>query len=684
MEHFACFDVVLALAAVLALSAFLTLHCSLHAALAPLCSLSLAALVLTLGGMAGALRPAGLAFYGASYALGALALLHALRQPAQNARGRLAALAQRLLPPGAAAFWFLTLAFTVYFGVRKTEFLDFDEFSLWGTAAKITSTQNVLYTEGRIGWIWQATQNCGMMVLSYFIQLFGAFAAWKTYAVYAMLLFACFAAVLGGVEWKDYALAFPMAALCWLAPFFFTVYGRTLYLCHIYMTAYADIQAGAVFGAAVVYWFVLRRQQGPFWTLLPVLMLAANLKSNTFVLSIAAAGLIAADLLLFGSEAPARRRGGLWQRLAGAAAVFAAPLAIYALWNRYTAALVARHAAAGGLGSTSEALGTVAVSGLKMLLGLPVGAYYEARRARYAQALSDMWDAFLHTRLTMIGPGRAVTGMILVLFALAVLFAPDRRMRGRIGLAAVLSTLCFAAYNFMLVLSYAFIFTEAQGRELIDYNRYLYTYYLGWFLLALALLGTAVRLGRRPLAGKAGVLVLACLFALCFGRYVRADAYVLGYNDAEYVDARIYAAETQQAVAAIAADPARTGSTDDQRVFLVSQGDNGLRWFQFSYDFLPLVLDYSGDETLGAGGGTFGLAALNNGDAYYHAYTAAQFDAAVRASGSGYIFVEQADAIFTESYAALFSDGLAAAQSGPALYRVETGGFVPLETEAAQ
>ena len=53
--EFACFDVVLALAALWLLGAFLTLRCGLHAALSPLCALSLYAALLTFGGIAGML-----------------------------------------------------------------------------------------------------------------------------------------------------------------------------------------------------------------------------------------------------------------------------------------------------------------------------------------------------------------------------------------------------------------------------------------------------------------------------------------------------------------------------------------------------------------------------------------------------------------------------------------------------
>lgn len=695
--EFAYLDVVIALAALFAACAWLTLEARLPAALAPLCALSAFSLVLLAGGMAGALRPAGYVLYALCFGLGAWALVRGLRNPSDgvplSVRTRCVRTAQQLFTPGAAVFWALSIGFAVYFAVRQPLFSDYDEFSLWGTAAKITSTQNVLYTEGSIGWPWQATQNCGLMLLSYFMQFFGSFAAWKTYVAYDVLLFACFAAVLGGVKWKDYALAVPAAVVCWLTPFLLTVYVRTIYVCHVYFTSYGDIPAGVVFGGAVVFWLCLRRENGPFWTLLPVLALCANIKSNTFVLSLAAAGIVAVDLVVFGTDEKPWHKG-LPMRCGQALLTFAAPVAVYAAWGQYTAGLIRQNAEQGGMGDTSEALVTVAVNGIKMLLGLPVGEYYEVRRGRFFQAAGDMLDAFLHSRITMMGSGLVVVAVIACLFAAAVVLTPDWRRRVQTITIWALCAVCFVAYNFMLVLSYAFIFTESQGVQLIDYNRYLYTYYLGWFLIALSVLCLAVRQSRWPVLGKAAVLALAGLCLLCFYRYITPYTCVLDYGDAEYAGVEVYARQTRQVQAAIEADPQRQGDVAEQRVFLVSQGDNGLRWFNFSYEFLPMVLDYSGlmrEENstgieYGAGGGTFGTAELYNGDVYYHAYSPEEFRGAVQQCGCAYVFVQCSDAVFEQSYAALFSDNLAAAKAGPALYRVDEqqGRFVPVAmTEAA-
>ncbi len=117
-----------------------------------------------------------------------------------------------------------------------------------------------------------------------------------------------FAAVAGGyLPRKQWRVAVPMAAVLWCVPFFFTNYNHTIYLTTTYMTSYGDVPAGLVFGGAVALWLALRQNRAPKWAVLPVLALAANIKANTFVLSLVAAGLMAVDAWLF-AERPRSKR----------------------------------------------------------------------------------------------------------------------------------------------------------------------------------------------------------------------------------------------------------------------------------------------------------------------------------------------------------------------------------------
>ena len=78
----------------------------------------------------------------------------------------------------------------------------------------------------------------------------------------------------------------------------------------------------------------------------------------------------------------------------------------------------------------------------------------------------------------------------------------------------------------MLALSYGFIFVPFQAEQLVDYNRYIYSYYIGWFILALGCLSVALLpqitvkgRGRRPDSGFAATRrqpQALCLSCLCW------------------------------------------------------------------------------------------------------------------------------------------------------------------------
>lgn len=677
--------------------AALTRKARVPAALAPLTALSLLAAVFTLAGMAGVLYPVAWAVYALCVAGGLWAFWPRKNRPVRW---------RELFTPGSVFFWGMTVAFAVYFSIRQPMATGFDELNLWATAVKVTKVDNSLYSTATLGTPWAVTQNPGLPLISYFFQFLGSYADWKIYLAYDALYFACFAAVLGALPWRKWRVAVPLAAVLWCNPFFFTIYNHTIYLADTYLTSYGDVPAGLVFGGAVATWLALRRTDGPRWAVLPVLALAANLKANDFVLSLAAAGLIAVDVWFF-CDRPFRQ--GFARRTGFAVACFAAPMAVYYLWNvRYVGWLVARNSDSGGVGETSAALSDVVVNGIKILLDQPVEGFFAERQPQFLQAMTDMGHQFWTSdgKLSMIGQGRNVVLLILLVFAVAFVVAAGWQLRGRIAAMAVLSTLCFAGYNLMLALSYGFIFKDFQAEGLYDYNRYIYSYYIGWFLIALGCLVTALlpqiaacqekqagqgnaaaqitaarRAPRWELAGQGAVLLLAVAMLVRQNQIVLPQLSVLGFADSEFSDRRAIRAEAELVCSYL---------TEDDRVFFVSQGDNGEAWFSAVFDFYPILVDYSGivSEMIG-GGGELGLPELKPTEDgpknfYYHGFTAEELDAIVRGNGCTVLYLQTLDDIFVESYRDLFTDGLAAALSGETLlYRVTDEGFAPVTMEVS-
>lgn len=181
----------------------------------------------------------------------------------------------------------------------------------------------------------------------------------------------------------------------------------------------------------------------------------------------------------------------------------------------------------------------------------------------------------------------------------------------------------------MLALSYGFIFKTFQAEQLTDYNRYIYSYYIGWFILALGCLSVALlpqitvkceadgptavfaATRRQPQAAfELFVLVLACGMLFRQSQLILPQLSVLGFADSEFTDRRAERAEAELVCSYLA---------PDDRVFYVGQGDNGEGWFSAVFDFYPILVDYSGTVTTDpdtgetkmiGGGGELGLPEL--------------------------------------------------------------------------
>ena len=645
------FGLLVMLAALFGMSAVLARRAGVGSAAAPLAALALAELVLLASGLLGVLRPAGLA-------LAALGLLGGgLEAALAKKKGQGCPFAAALESPAAKLFWAAALALAVGLWLLRPEFLNFDEYSFWGTAAKLTCENDALYTVCDTGLPWQMTELAALPLASYFFQLFGAFAPWRAIFAADLLMLAAVAAAAGCA--KRARLACPLFLAGLSLPTLVTVAGHTALLNTAWLEFLGDLPAGMLFGGAVAFWLAAKGQ-GPAarWLTLPVLMLAANVKSNTFVLGLAAAGLVALDAILF-------ERGGakrLAARLGFGAACLAAPTAQYLLWNNYIAGLVRQNAAAGGMGDTASAsLPAVVVNGLKLLLGLPAESYFEARSDLFWQYGSAMTDAFFHRDVSVFGTGAAVVALTLAVFLAAVLLAPDKGARLRAALFAVGSFACFAGYWLMLWLSYAFLLKDSTPESLASYPRYFASYYTGWLLLALAVLGIGCAAAKRPVFGRAAALGAGAVFAAALAVGAEPQFTLLGVSGGEYTSVR-----GEVAVAKAAKETIQPG----QKVFLIRQGDEGFSWFLFNQQLAP-------DLVYGEGGATYGEPALVEGMAYGAPYTAEEFAALLEKEQVDVLLVSQVDDIFEASYASLFADGLAEAKEGPTLYEKGEAGWTP-------
>lgn len=126
---------ILALLAISLYSAVLARRFKLDAGLLALPVIAGGAVWLCLWGMAGLLKAGGWAFYLAAAALAAWLLF----------KKELAETLKELLTPGFMVFLAAAALFLAVFAVTQPMFTQTDEFSLWGSAAKLTKLHGMLH-----------------------------------------------------------------------------------------------------------------------------------------------------------------------------------------------------------------------------------------------------------------------------------------------------------------------------------------------------------------------------------------------------------------------------------------------------------------------------------------------------------------------------------------------------------
>ncbi len=360
--------------------------------------------------------------------------------------------------------------------------------------------------------------------------------------------------------------------------------------------------------------------------------------------------------------------------------------------------LVAKSASEGGTGETSAPLSAVVINGIKILLGQPVEGFYAERQSQFTQAMADMGHQFWTSdgRLTTTGEGRNVVVLILLVFLVAAICARGRQLKLRIGCIGVLSLACFVGITSCWRSAMALFSSRIRPWGLVDYNRYIYTYYIGWFFMALACWSTALQTADGEQKAPARRLDCPGGPGRCSADGRRHAGAGERHDPAGSFRRR--ASRMANSPTAIRAEADRLCSdylNENDRVFFVSQGDNGETWFSAVFDFYPVLVDYSGvGATQEGGGGTFGLPELEPQEKgvkqrYYHPYTAERLDETVRSNGCTVLYLQKIDDIFVQSYQNLFTDHLAAAQAGQTLlYRVTDAGYEPvtmqMSKEAAQ
>lgn len=533
------------------------------AATLPLPALSGAAVVLYLFGLLGAL-PWGL------FAAGGILLAGAVYF---GVRAGAAAIRRAACSPGFLLFLGGAVFLWALFAVRQPMFTQWDEFTAWGLAPKMVKERAAFYVADPINLTASFTYP-GTSLVSYFFQaLSPVFDEWQCLAALDLLFLACLApvAALPRKNWPHSVLLFVVGALL---PFFYsTVPVGTAST--VYANAMADTPLALLFGGTLCLYLANGGRKTGFAMAAMPLALLAMTKDIGLAYGLIAVFLIGLDQLL---TAPQGR--GLAKTLglafAKAGALGVCVLAVFLRWNRYTAA-VAPGVGAASVGSSQLSYPAVLAGGVRQLLGL-------GRDARFGQIMSAMASALLHRRVCLLGA--PVVAVVCVTLAAAAAFAvaPRGALRRRVvGLWAG-GLFCFAAlYLFHLILYY-YNFSEAEGLALKDYERYIAPYLLGWLLASLAVLGQAACAARGAAHGYGAVAVgLAAGASLAVFAWRGLPTAGFWSNDDSIYTVRADVKTRAQAM--------NTVLGWDDRVLVISQGDDATRWYYYKYELTAKVVN---------------------------------------------------------------------------------------------
>ena len=559
---------ILALLAVAIYAGVLSQRFDVDAALFPLPIIGGGAVWLCLWGFLNALPLGGWLFY-----LGAAALL-----AAEIAKKQAGVLIERLKTPGFLVFFAASIAFLLLFAVTKPEFAQWDEFTLWGSAAKLTKLQNVLHPAAQ-GNLLAKAATPGMMLVVYLFQFFSSgFSEWSAYFAYNTL-FAAGVAAMAAMPLKRWASTIVLAGCGFLLPYFFTA-PTVGGLSTVYLSTLGDVPLGFVFGGTLCLYFALKDKK-ICWPILVVMVSFLTLiKDMGLAYSCIAIGLIALDwLVTHWHNKPMKQL----VKTLGIGVALVIPVGVFYLgWSRYVAAVSGLNKAA--VGSEDSAIDPVGmlVQGMAQLLGL------SEPTEKFSQIKSLMLHSPVSVAVCLLGGGVMALAVIWIVLAGAFAAQPKGQERSRIVIFAVFGTLALMAFLVFHLFLYVYNFKDQEALQLKDYIRYIGPYYMGFLLAAMALLARAIQGGRwQSVARTASVGMLA---ALC-GLFVWRGMPTAGFWNYPHVaysirdDVKERCEQVNQAL------------DWQDTVLLISQGDDATRWNYFGYDL---------NATLARGFGGFG------------------------------------------------------------------------------
>ncbi len=562
----------------------------------------------------------------------------------------------RLFSVGFTFFVLGSVLFLLYCIFTDPMLTHWDEFTFWGTAAKVTVQNDELYTTARSSLIARSYQP-GLIVFAYMLQFFGSFSDAAYIAGYMVLYLACMA-VPAALWQKSKSAAILMLTAFFFIPLFFPLTTSAGQMQWTYFVCMADLPLALVFGATLCFYLVEKQKTLSTFLCLSILLVALTLiKDMGFAFALIALAIVCLDLFFCHrhrlSIGPLQKS---WVVFAffifGVVIIFS----VYLLWSlHFNIATSTDRLNFGSQGSTLSPVGLL-LTGTQMLFGI-------SRSDQFSIVLEKMIDALFTHPISVVGSGMIVLCIILFISVLAFVFSPTRRYQHKVVVFTLGMSLFFIAFYIFNIFTYGLIFQHQEALVLKDYTRYISPFWIAWLMGALSLLACCATHPKSSFYRSRTAQAFCSLTSLCLVLIVAIpfnwQANFLKVSASQYSD-RLSVQSTVNAAVDQGVMPKDT-------VYIVSQGDDGSRFYMFGYE-LPAVrsLLYGGYYTdiSGAiitddegnpilhGNATSALAAENIST------DPKDFAAFLKQENVTHILIDSVDEYFLSDFSFMFSDSL--------------------------
>ena len=492
------------------------------------------------------------------YAALALSVLALVLVAVRLLRGGLGDLRRFLLTPGAvvmlAAFVWALLSF------RAHMLYEPDEFSHWGTVLRNMMHFDAIPAGVKEANITYTDYPPATTLFAYFwTRLSGGFNEGDPQRAMNIMILAFLLPAMRAQRWKRWGSALCMACALFVLP--------TLFNSGAYYTIYADVVLGCVFFHALYAWFFTPRDRGGVLLTGGSLFLLPLIKEAGWGLCLIALAVMAADL-----AGERRRVGPRHGRAFGALA--AAAMAGGLSWKAFLAVHQTRRVWTLSAGFTE-------------ILDVLLGRAPSHRMRTVENFFLSLTDAELFGQGGVLRLSLLLWLLLLgVLAALALSRAgePNRTRWRRMALWLLAG---LGAYLLSLLYTFLFLFRNYEGESLFSFARYLSSYLIALAGLSLALASETLGPVLRRSGQSVELLALAAVMLVANPGTLLERAVITREWDEAVYESRMSAAAPPEAAQMLDAQ------TD--RVYLVSQNDEGHRYFLRAFEWAPLRLQARAD-----------------------------------------------------------------------------------------